>query len=91
MPITKPTIIMSCNSAAVKRHMETPEKDRRTVIKTPHSSGIECHRCEKEHYVYQPVFFGATRIFEDDEGWQPARRQRRRRGWQGHEGEQEVE
>ena len=95
MPITK-TIIMSCNSAAVKSHMENPEKGRRTVIRTAHSPGIECYRCQKEPYVYKTVFFGAPRTYEDDEGWQPASNQRRQRSrrkghWQGHDDEQEDE
>lgn len=93
MPITK-TTIMSCDAAAVKRHMETPEKERRTVIWTAHAPGIECDRCQKEPYVYKTVFFGATRTYEDDEGWQPASSQRRQRArrkshWQGHEEQDE--
>ena len=86
MPIKK-TTIMSCDSAAMKRHMETPETERKTVIWVAHAPGIECDRCQKEPYSYKTVFFGATRTYEEDEGWQPAssqRRQRRRRGWQGH-------
>jgi len=85
-----PKIIMHCNAAAVKRHMETPENERKTVIWTAHAPGIECDHCEKEHYVYKTVFFGATRTYEDDEGWQPASSQRRQRArrksqWQGQE------
>lgn len=82
MPITKP-IIMNC---------ETSGRDlSKYNVKTAHAPGIVCDRCETEPYVYKTVFFGATRTYEDDEGWQPASSQRRRkresnksRGWIGH-------
>jgi hypothetical protein len=79
MPIIK-TTIMSCDSAAMKRH----QGDSKYVVKTAHAPGIVCDRCQKEPYVYTAVFFGATRTYEEDEGWQPASSQRRRkRGWKG--------
>jgi hypothetical protein len=92
MPIKK-TTIMSCNSAAVNRRAENSDIERRTVIKIAHAPGIECDRCQKEPYVYKTVFFGATRTYEEDEGWQPASSQRRQRArrkshWQGHEDEE---
>lgn len=78
----------------MKRRLETPGNAHKTVIKIAHAPGIECDRCQKEPYSYKTVFFGATRTYEEDEGWQPASSQRRQRTgrksrWQGHEDEDE--
>jgi len=77
MPNTKP-IIMSCES----------QNTMKFNVKTAHAPGITCHRCETEHYVYRAAFFGATKEYEEHEGWQPASSQRRRkrqsRGWEGN-------
>jgi len=76
MPTTKPTIIVSCEPHALRRHLNDP---RRTVIKVAHSCGISCSRCQTVPYVYKHVFFGAT---NEDEPWKVVGRKRPQR-WKG--------
>jgi hypothetical protein len=73
--------IIECNKKAMARNMEKPPRDRLRVVGL-HAPGIKCDTCSDEKYVYKTVFFGGTREYTDDnDGWQPVTRGRRR--WRG--------
>ncbi|NBV78095.1 hypothetical protein EBR66_08090 [bacterium] len=78
--ITKIPFIIECDNKAMARNMEKPPSDRLRVVGR-HLPGIRCETCSDEKYVYKTVFFGGTREYTDDEGWQPVTRRRMR--WRG--------
>ena len=68
--------------ALIENQMQQLLKE--TSCANRHLPGLSCYVCNQaDSYVYQTVFFGAKREWNnDDEGWEPAR-VGRNRPWKG--------